>query len=407
MDSLQNIKLDKLLEDAVKYADNNVVVVSVAGAATVLAGLVLLNRKKVQRDGQDYDASTGVTKLFAGEDHTLKSDQFKSTIVDYEGLFSGARASTGAITSEDSIDERKQRYATMVDHFYNIVTDFYEYGWGQSFHFAPRYKNETFVESIKRAEYYLASRIGLKEGMKCLDVGCGVGGPYRNIAIFSGAQITGITINQYQVNIGNKYNANLGLSHLCKSVQGDFQNLPFDDNTFDGAYQIEATCHSPDRVKCFSGIYRVLKKGAKFAGYEWVMLDQYDPNNTDHVRIKEGIEVGNALPTLVHYSDIVKAMKAAGFDDIEYFDANRGSHSPDEIPWYETLTGKMSLSGFRMTHLGRLCTHTMVFLLESLFIAPAGSTQISALLNATAVDLVDGGRAAIFTPSFFFVGTKK
>lgn len=43
--------------------------------------------------------------------------------------------------------------------FYNLVTDFYEYGWGQSFHFAPRRKNETFRESILRAEYVLASRI--------------------------------------------------------------------------------------------------------------------------------------------------------------------------------------------------------------------------------------------------------
>ncbi|CAN0539371.1 unnamed protein product, partial [Scytosiphon promiscuus] len=43
--------------------------------------------------------------------------------------------------------------------FYNLVTDFYEYGWGQSFHFAPRQKNETFRESIRRAEYVLASRI--------------------------------------------------------------------------------------------------------------------------------------------------------------------------------------------------------------------------------------------------------
>lgn len=79
------------------------------------------------------------------------------------------------------------------------MTDFYEYGWGQSFHFGPRWKGEGFVESIKRAEYHLCSRLGMKPGMRALDVGCGVGGPMRNMAIFSGAQIDGITINQYQV----------------------------------------------------------------------------------------------------------------------------------------------------------------------------------------------------------------
>ena len=104
---------------------------------------------------------------------------------------------------------------------------------------------------------------------------------------------------------------------------------------------------------------------------------------------------------------IVENMKAAGFTDIEYFDANRGAHDPNQIPWYDTLMGKMSLSGFRMTHLGRMCTHSLVWFLELIFIAPAGSTKISSLLNSTAIDLVDGGVEGIFTPSFFFIGTKK
>lgn len=407
MSSGVDFNFDKIVKSAVEFADENVALVSVGAAFTLFGGLILLSKKKKKIDGSDYNQLVGTTSLLTGDDHTLKKSDFKSVVEDYENMFSGARQETGAITSDISIDERKRRYANMVDHFYNIVTDFYEYGWGQSFHFAPRWKNETFVESIKRAEYYLAGRLGLKDGHRCLDVGCGVGGPMRNIAIFSGAKITGITINQYQVNIGNKYNSNMGLRHLCESTQGDFQNLPFKTPTFDAAYEIEATCHSPDRVKTFTNIYNALKPGGKFAGYEWVMLDNYDPKNKDHVRIKEGIEVGNALPTLVHYSVIVENMKAAGFTDIEFFDANRGALSADQIPWFETLMGKMSLSGFRMTHLGRLCTHTMVWILETLFIAPAGSTKISALLNSTAIDLVDGGLQGIFTPSFFFIGTKK
>lgn len=37
--------------------------------------------------------------------------------------------------------------------------------------------------------------------MNVLDVGCGVGGPAREIAKFTGAHITGITINEYQVSV--------------------------------------------------------------------------------------------------------------------------------------------------------------------------------------------------------------
>ena len=44
----------------------------------------------------------------------------------------------------------------------------------------------------------MARSLLLKPGMKCLDVGCGIGGPMRTIAAASGAHVTGITINDYQ-----------------------------------------------------------------------------------------------------------------------------------------------------------------------------------------------------------------
>jgi len=229
----------------------------------------------------------------------------------------------------------------------------------------------------------------------------------REIAIFSGSAIDGITINQYQVNIGNKYNKKLGLDHLCKLTRGDFQNLPWEKETFDVSFAIEATCHSPNRVVTFSGINRVLKPGGLFASYEWVMTDKYDPNNKEHVRIKEGIEVGNGLPTLVHYKEILRDMEDAGFEILDYYNANEHAHDANQIPWYDTLNGKMSLSGFRMTLLGRTVTHAMVWVLELLRIAPAGSTRVSAFLNATALDLVSAGKLEIFTPSFFFIGRKR
>lgn len=48
---------------------------------------------------------------------------------------------------------------------------------------------------------------------------------------------------------GNELNAQAGLKGQCRSVQGDFMAMPFDDASFDGAYAIEATCHAPDRTK--------------------------------------------------------------------------------------------------------------------------------------------------------------
>jgi sterol 24-C-methyltransferase len=281
----------------------------------------------------------------------------------------------------------------------------------QSFHFAPRLKDETFIESIKRAEYYLALRAGIGAESKVLDVGCGVGGPMRNIHQFTGADITGVTLNEYQVKVGNQYCEQKGVADKCRVVQGDFQKLDetVPKNNFDVAIAIEATCHSPDRVMAFSSINRCLKKGGIFVGYDWIVLPErgFDKNDPDHLRIKEGIEVGNGLPTLAIAADIVKALEDSGFEVIEAYDANRNVHSEHEIPWYETLNGSFTLSGFRMTHLGRICTHTLVTTLEFFGIAPKGTVRVSALLNATAIDLCDGGKKEIFTPSFFFLARKK
>lgn len=63
---------------------------------------------------------------------------------------------------ENNIEERKKNYSTMVVSFYNLVTQFYEFGWGHSFHFAPRHKGESFEASIARQEFYLALRLHLQ-----------------------------------------------------------------------------------------------------------------------------------------------------------------------------------------------------------------------------------------------------
>ena len=79
------------------------------------------------------------------------------------------------------------------------------------------------------------------------DLGCGVGGPLREIARFTRAKITGVNNNEYQIKRGQKKNAALGID-WCNYQKADFMNLPFEDNEMDAAYAIEATCHAPDKV---------------------------------------------------------------------------------------------------------------------------------------------------------------
>jgi len=138
----------------------------------------------------------------------------------------------------------------------------------------------------------------------------------RNIARFTGANVTGITINQYQVNRGNELHLQNGLKNQCKSIQGDFMRLPFPDNHFDGVYAIEATCHAPDRTKVFSEILRVLKPGQVFACYEWCLTDKYDKDNAEHRLIKKQIEEGDGLPDTAYTWEMDEALRKVGFGEV-------------------------------------------------------------------------------------------
>ena len=101
--------------------------------------------------------------------------------------------------STSTNETRKEQYKNLVSKFYNLVTDYFEYGWGRSFHFANRYQGETLAESLQRHESYLALKMQAKPGDKILDIGCGIGGPLRRIAHLTNAHITGISICEYQI----------------------------------------------------------------------------------------------------------------------------------------------------------------------------------------------------------------
>jgi sterol 24-C-methyltransferase len=309
---------------------------------------------------------------------------------------------------EGKITERKEGYKSLVRNYYDLVTDFYEYGWGEAFHFAPRYQWESFDDSLRRHEYYLAARLGLKPGLQVLDLGCGVGGPMRNIVRFSGAQVTGVTICQYQVERANALNAKYGVSTQCRAEFGDFMNLgPERKGKFDAAYGIEATCHAPDRAKCFREAYEALKPGGVFAVYEWAMTPLYDPENAEHRLIKHEIEKGDSLPDLTSQEAILDAFRQAGFVIEDSYDvAIEYKSRLMTIEWYATLQGSLRLSQIKHSKLGRFLTQRAVEILETMRVAPEGTSDTHAMLSKAAEYLARGGETGIFTPMLFVLARK-
>ena len=117
----------------------------------------------------------------------------------------------------------------------------------------------------------------LRPGMRVLDVGCGVGGPAREIAQFSDANIVGLNNNDFQVLRARKYTKQAGLENQVTFVKGDFMKLAeqFGENTFDAVYAIEATCHAPTWEGVYGEIMKVLKPGGVVSVASFIYINTF------------------------------------------------------------------------------------------------------------------------------------
>ena len=302
-----------------------------------------------------------------------------------------------------SSELRKTEYQRFVKLYFDLTTDFYEYGWGRSFHFAPRATNENFTDSLVRHEHFLAAKLGLRSGTVALDLGCGIGGPQREIARHTGARIVGVNISSYQLQRARTQTAEAGLGHLADYVECDFMEMDFPDESFDAVFSIETTCCAPSKAGIFGEAFRLLKPGGRFGTYEYCLTDRYDAGNARHRRIKAELEVGGGLPDIARPHEIDDALREVGFALLEGRDL--AAEVPTGIPWYQPLVGP-SLANFRSTAQGRVVTHGLLWVLERLRVVPRGALQVTRLLNMAASAFAEAGQLGIFTPMYFALAEK-
>ncbi|KAG7291940.1 C-24(28) sterol reductase [Staphylotrichum longicolle] len=353
--------------------------------------------------GKSTEAAGGFAAMLSKD-----KDAKKLAVDEYFKHFDNKRAETETDADREA---RTKEYATLTRHYYNLATDLYEYGWGQSFHFCRYSIGESFYQAIARHEHYLAMKVGIQAGMKVLDVGCGIGGPAREIAKFTDAHITGLNNNDYQIERATRYAQKEGLSNQLKFVKGDFMQMSFPDESFDAVYAIEATVHAPKLEGVYSEIFRVLKPGGVFGVYEWLMTDNYDNNNLEHRDIRLAIEEGNGISNMVPISEGLAAMKAAGFELLHHEDLSKRG---DAIPWYWGIAGETKymqsywdlFTVLRMTHTGRRAVHVFTGLLETIGLAPKGTKKTADSLAKGADGLVAGAKKDLFTPMYLMVGRK-
>jgi len=99
-------------------------------------------------------------------------------------------------------------------------------------------------------DYHAAS------GLEVLDVGCGQGIDLCEYAL-AGAKVTGIDLTPRHVELARVHLEELGLSG--EVLNGDAENLPFADCTFDVASSNGVLHHTPDMGAALNEIHRVLR----------------------------------------------------------------------------------------------------------------------------------------------------
>ena len=298
-------------------------------------------------------------------------------------------------------------HAETVNDYYTLCSEFMQYGWNESLHFAPLTPGETLEESIVRHQRLMIDKLELREGMRVVDVGCGVGGPMRRVARESGARVVCLNNNEQQLEKARRRNVEAGLDHMAEYMKCNFMDMSaIEANSLDAAYAIESTCHAPDKEGAFAEIYRVLKPGALFWGQEMCMTEKYDPGSRRHRKIKDELMLGIALDGIATFAEVNRTLEAVGFRIIEALD--RDVREGPSTPWYRPMEGRSgTLRGaFRRTPLGRKAMIGGLRLAEVFRFFPKGSAAVVRLMDRTADAYVAGGKTGIFTPLYCFLARK-
>ena len=166
----------------------------------------------------------------------------------------------------------------MSDHYSEVVQqakdyydsqdadEFYYHVWGgEDLHLGIyEQPDEPIFDASRRTVKTMADQIQLNEKTRVLDVGAGYGGAARFLAATYGCHITCLNLSEKENNRNRQKNKEQGLEHLIEVIDGNFENLPFEDESFDVVWSEDAILHSGEKARVISEVSRVLKKGGHF-----------------------------------------------------------------------------------------------------------------------------------------------
>ena len=102
----------------------------------------------------------------------------------------------------------------------------------------------------------LAELAALRQGERVLDVGAGLGGPARFLAVRFGVDVTGVDLTAAFVERAEELTRHTGLVDRVRFVRADATALPFPDAAFDVAWTQHAAMNILDKAALYAELRR-------------------------------------------------------------------------------------------------------------------------------------------------------
>ncbi|MGH3152346.1 MAG: class I SAM-dependent methyltransferase, partial [Streptosporangiaceae bacterium] len=174
----------------------------------------------------------------------------------------------------------KGRDARAISHHYDVSNRFYEWVLGPTMAYTcacyPR-EDATLEEAQVNKFDLVARKLGLRAGMRLLDVGCGWGGMVIHAAREYGVKAVGVTLSAQQAAWGQEAIEKEGLSGLAEVRHLDYRDVP--ETGFDAVSSIGLTEHVGKRnlPAYFSLLFSKLKVGGRLLNHCITRPDNIEP----------------------------------------------------------------------------------------------------------------------------------
>jgi cyclopropane-fatty-acyl-phospholipid synthase len=159
---------------------------------------------------------------------------------------------------------RRDRQA--ISHHYDVGNDFYELVLGPSMVYSCAYfaDRTTGLDDAQEAKLELVCRkLGLRAGMRLLDVGCGWGSLALRAAARHGTRVVGVTLSSSQADLARRRVAEAGLSDRVEIRLQDYRDVA--DGPYDAVCSIGMAEHvGRDQLPGYAGrLLALLRPGGR------------------------------------------------------------------------------------------------------------------------------------------------